>query len=49
MWIDPTHVPFAPTKRLPVDLPFGVRTWQCDEGKLGQPRWMARTITVRRG
>lgn len=47
MWIDPTHVPFAPTKRLPVDLPLGVRTWQCDEGKLGEPRWMARTISVR--
>lgn len=48
MWIDPTHVPFSPKKRLPVDVPLGVRTWQCDEGELGQPKWMARTISVRK-
>jgi hypothetical protein len=47
MWIDPTHVPFAPARRLPVDLPLGVRTWQCDEGAFGQPQWMARTVNVR--
>jgi hypothetical protein len=25
----------------------GVRTWHCDEGTPGQPKWLARTVSVK--